>query len=428
MSENQNVKKDIVPPDKAAIFDAFDQIESDFNTLLNRCRGIIVESKDIHETVEEIRGVVQNSPTGSDDFMSEAESLKRRIDIFSTEVEGLKSDLQKVESDLSQLTSIFVNSSEPHKNSIPIPLEADGDSSKEIAIPFDDISNFLHESYHSIDNKRSTLKNWISGLESDIDSYSEFNQLTKSNLPRVDVEINQLREERARFSEKREQINEVVKQLNSKEREIENEVQKSKEEFNSMFRNIENKIEDIEEAQREVDSLKETASNLVTNRSAEHLGGEFEERKREIRKSVIFWNVASILSILGLIISSAVIYQDIIAGDVGGSSSISAISLLLPISVAVWFSSSNYRQRKRLMNEYEFRSTVALSLISFRELLEEDISEVEEEVIGEFVVETMNMVYSNPQENVANQDSNGGGSPVTPSRRVFSELNNRIDK
>lgn len=56
------------------------------------------------------------------------------------------------------------------------------------------------------------------------------------------------------------------------------------------------------------------------------------------------------------------------------------------------------------MHEYEFKSNMALSLMGFREVLQEDIPDDEQSKVGEFVIETMDKIYSNPQQNI---DQNG---------------------
>lgn len=164
--------------------------------------------------------------------------------------------------------------------------------------------------------------------------------------------------------------------------------------------------QEAETLEQEVRDLKNLGSDLVEGVASASLGEQFEKRKQELEGTLRYWKAGSLASILFLISVSGLIYQDLSAGT-GDDISLflSKIVLILPASVLVWFTVSNYNRQKRLMHEYEFKKNVALSLMGFREMLENEVSDSDEEVITQFIVDTLQTVYSNPQENISQADS-----------------------
>lgn len=224
-----------------------------------------------------------------------------------------------------------------------------------------------------------------------------------------DLEIDDLREQRAKLSSSIDDADRLIQKLKGKESEYE-----------ARLENLTESEREFEKLSSDVSDLKETASNLVKGQAGASIGKEFEERKEELRKSLRLWAIGSIVSIAILIISSFYMYYNIVNGQIEGVTAASSLTLILPISVAVWFTVSNYNKQKRLMNEYEFKSNVALSLMGFREVLKEDVPEEEQVKVGDFVSRTMERIYEDPYQNIGNQDAEE--NPVTPSQHAIMEL------
>jgi hypothetical protein len=183
-------------------------------------------------------------------------------------------------------------------------------------------------------------------------------------------------------------------------------------EFESRLEELENQHKEITEIRNEATSLREEYSQLVQWEAGDSIGGKlFEERKKKIQESSIAWLIGSFISIFLLIVASGFIYFDI-SSPAGGTVMISKILLLLPISVAVWFTVTNYSRQRKLMREYEFKEGVSKSMMGFVESFRQSLSDEEEEKIGEFINQTMEKIYSNPQENIS--DGNSDDSEKNP--------------
>lgn len=77
------------------------------------------------------------------------------------------------------------------------------------------------------------------------------------------------------------------------------------------------------------------------------------------------------------------------------------------------------------MEEYEFRARMALSLEGFREILRDERVSDDSEIVAEFVRDTMERIYLNPQENALNVDEGDDTSMIerqSPSRSIFPWL------
>ncbi|MGB9934090.1 hypothetical protein [Haloarcula amylolytica] len=191
---------------------------------------------------------------------------------------------------------------------------------------------------------------------------------------------------------------------------------------------INERIEQIDDKQEDLDELEDTARGLLERSTSAALGKQFADRKSELEENLGYWKAASALSIGILLTSAVVLYFNIINSGANPLSNVSKIALILPISVAVWFSVSNYNRQKRLMEEYEFKARMALSLTGFREVLEEETGEENNEMIVEFIIDTMDKIYSNPQENIQDEAANNQDTPLTNGQTPLVEVIRKLGK
>lgn len=186
---------------------------------------------------------------------------------------------------------------------------------------------------------------------------------------------------------------------------------------------IDNLEEELETKTKKIEDLQQTAEGLLERTTSGALGEQFDDRKKELEKTLQYWKAASVASILALLLAAGVLYADIRTGGSDALLSISKLALILPISVAVWFTVSNYSRQKKLMEEYEFKARMALSLNGFREVLREEVGEENQEEVAQFVTATMEKIYSNPQQNIENTGDKGQqGAESPPAQGPLVEL------
>ena len=171
------------------------------------------------------------------------------------------------------------------------------------------------------------------------------------------------------------------------------------------------KLSEIEESQERLEELEENASALLDKSTGTALGKQFADRKSELESNLRVWAGASVVSILTLVGSAAYVFAQIESVGGGVSINLAKVALLLPVSVAVWFSVSNYSRQKKLMEEYEFKSRMALSIGGFREVLNKESAD--SRVVSLFIISTMEKIFSNPQKNIAENEENEEASPTS---------------
>lgn len=229
--------------------------------------------------------------------------------------------------------------------------------------------------------------------------------------------LSDLQEQQRQINDRREELNRLINKTSEKEKKID-----------EALGDLENKKSEIDETVEEAKDLKETASNLVKGEASASLGEEFKQRKEELRETLRYWKAASTASILLLLASSLLIYLDVSSGGGSGLALLSKVAIILPISVSVWFTVSNYSQQKKLMNEYEFKANMALSLMGFREILKEDLPEDQQEKVGEFITDTMDKIYSNPYENIQGSEQQPDNVPLTGGQGSLAKLIQSLGK
>ncbi|TKX80267.1 hypothetical protein [Halorubrum sp. SD626R] len=203
--------------------------------------------------------------------------------------------------------------------------------------------------------------------------------------------------------EEREQ---AITERNKESRSLREQTEELKEEYQSELGKIKEKRKNAEEIEERLSNLEDTASDLLDRTTSSALGEQFAERKKELETPLRGWKIASALSIFLLLGASWIIYTDIGSSTGGITSNITKIGLLLPISVAVWFCVSNYTRQKRLIEEYEFKARMAISLVGFREALDNELDGNSDELIAEFMINTMENIYTNPQDNINSDEEN----------------------
>jgi hypothetical protein len=173
-------------------------------------------------------------------------------------------------------------------------------------------------------------------------------------------------------------------------------------------------------AQEEKFAKAEEATNILINKNKEleskviellslavggALGKTFGERKSELNRSESFWKKATFIAIIFLFSAAGLVYYELSTGIDETTVVMSKIALLIPASAAIWFTASNHNRERKLLEEYAFKSSISLSLDSYRKVLNEELSDGERDKIPEFLINSMEKIYSSPLENISKHPS-----------------------
>ena len=358
-----------------------------------KCKSLEENIDDLLSKLPEL----ENIPMALLDILLETKNLQNKAAGFQEQTEDgeISDEWEKITFELSEVES---NLLEPFNKDIIDLIEKAKESGKRIDSLSELEGDFkylskIEEAIESI-NKFEKLEAEFNSIEDKIDSFDkQFQRLT-----------NDLERDREEFEEQ-------IERLRSKEDEIEN--QRGE---------LEEKQNQVERLSSELEALEDEASNLLRESVSGKLAEEFGKRKDDLQDTLKYWKASSVMSIILLVGSSVWVYFDVSSTASSSAVALSKIALLLPASVAVWFTVSNYNQQKRLMHEYEFKKNIIRSLPGFRERLEALLPDEDQEKVAEAVLYTMENVYSNPQQNIDNEQSSNQEVPLGNSQGSVSSL------
>jgi hypothetical protein len=160
----------------------------------------------------------------------------------------------------------------------------------------------------------------------------------------------------------------------------------------------------------ELAALKEQIREQIQQANAFRLFGAFQSRQNDISKSKLFW----VWAIAGLVLISAGvtvwIAHEAQSYSVHSFAFWVKLSLTIPLGFAITFCTVQYSRERRLEEEYAFKSTISVSLNPYRDLvhsiLEKD-GQVDQSKYTEFVINSVNNVFTSPTERVFESDKKG---------------------
>ena len=257
--------------------------------------------------------------------------------------------------------------------------------------------NELQKKYNSLLVELEKANNIYDKIKEKYDSINE----NYSNSQDLITQHNELKNQ---FEEQNKTISGLVTNIQNNS----NQVDSQSNIINGFFNKVTEYETKLELAEQELQRLLEVNKDLenkvlelLSSAVGGVLGKTFGERKSELNKSEIFWKRSTFASILLLFVAATFIYIDLLKGVSESPVILSKITLLIPISAAVWFTASNYNRERKLLEEYAFKSSISLSLNSYRKVLNEELPDEEKNKISSFLINSMEKIYSSPLENIS---------------------------
>lgn len=246
----------------------------------------------------------------------------------------------------------------------------------------------IDQFYEEIEDDKATIDDIISSVKK---SQSELEQIkTNASTTQQDIE-----NEAQTVNERYEEVLKKTEKINDYEDRLENSLSE-----------IEQRSERIDAQQDDIQDLNDKISNLLSGAIAASLDQNFSEQKEELEDSAQFWARATFVAIGALFVFAVIIFRDITQISDLGVGTISRVTLLIPPLIGVWFTSKNYSQKRKLMDEYAFKATIAQTLEPSRDVLEAQLTtEGSDKQLAEFMVVSMGQIFRNPSEILNNSDS-----------------------
>ncbi len=180
------------------------------------------------------------------------------------------------------------------------------------------------------------------------------------------------------------------------------EIEKQKKDNDELVKNIKQLTERSEVLLRTSDDQLGRISSQVLANSFQGEGGKLDE-------SVQKWFSWLWATTLGLLIIAGVIVfiQLHGGGDLLEYGFLVKIALTSPVIYFITFLANQYSREKKLLEEYRFKATIALSFEAYRKLLREEVAalqindEKKQERVLDFIVESVSNIYSSPMKNIS---------------------------
>jgi len=213
-------------------------------------------------------------------------------------------------------------------------------------------------------------------------------------------------------NERNAQINDLLAQARSSQQEIstfEQDLQKlygEGQEFRDKIAKTERSAQQIVEQNNartkklldELTALEVQIRDSLQKATGVSLFHSFQERRNQIAKGKWIWAIlAGVFGIATIIWVSVLAYTcSAIAPALYFK-----LAVALPITLIVWFCIAQYNRERRLEEEYAFKSNISLSLVPYRDLVEEVLSkqgEAARDKYAEFVIDSVDKVFTAPAD------------------------------
>lgn len=261
--------------------------------------------------------------------------------------------------------------------------------------------------YEDVSKQKDTIEDIVSSAEKSQNNIDNIENSISSASKRAENDAETINEHYEEVLKKTEQINSYEERLKDN------------------ISEIENRSDQLTQQQQDIDEIEDRIDTLLNGAVAASLDRNFTERKNKLERAAKIWAGTTFIAIIGLIIGAFWIFENITQAGGFAVGTISRVTLLIPLLVGVWFTSRNYSRKRRLMEEYAFKSTMAQTLEPSRKVLESQESfEDTDAQLAEFMLVSMGQIFTNPSDIVEN-GSNSSEEDATNIQTVM-DLAKRI--
>lgn len=205
-----------------------------------------------------------------------------------------------------------------------------------------------------------------------------------------------------------------IDSIPQKKQEIEtlvSEIEILKQEIFEQKKNSEETKQIIDKTKEKTDEIQTLSLQQLGKISNEKLSNSFDKVKNDLKEDNKKWfswvlktSVTLLIAVVGI-----VIWQTIHGDTIFEISFLVKLALTSPIIYFDFFVSREYSRSKRLIEEYEFKSSIARSLEAYKEIIENLFVDKEGDEFKkklDFILESIGQLYSSPMRNIKENNSN----------------------
>lgn len=303
---------------------------------------------------------------------------------------------------------------------------------------YQELSKALKRDFDNLNTERTQLSDYLSAISQNLEDSKTQLASTTSNSAAIDsiftnAEANQklinqtttlleeeLKRSKSKVDEKLTELDDLITRVNQLLA-IQNKQKEEVDEF----------IKYTEDAHSTIENKKEEINTFVGLSGSITLGKRFMERGKELVASKRIWAVISVFALVGSIVWTIVVYSKFPANtgliwlDLAFN-----LGRILPAYAIVVFGINQYRKERNLEEEYMFKSTVAMTLPAYQDLLSTMVIEGDKkQTILTTISDSMKIVYKQPKIN--SEEVNSGiridtkDIKETLSKLIDTALNNK---
>lgn len=283
-------------------------------------------------------------------------------------------------------------------------LESQKDPTKEIY----DINNILKDAEKNLKEIRMASADIIN-----------INKKASSELDQLDNKSNKAEIIFKDINKKLETANAIIDSINDNMIKIESnrvksellsaEVKKDRDLIQNEIKSTSNSIKKIDDATTNANTASEKLNNLhqraedilkrsediLTHTGSSALGGNFNAQYETAKKFIYMWPVFGLIS-LGTAIWICMNAISSHSSD-GETSILIARIAISPIAlIGVWFSGNQYIKQKQIIEDYAYKKTIALSLISFKN----EIKNAETNHERDYILDALKELHKSPLDSL----------------------------
>lgn len=173
----------------------------------------------------------------------------------------------------------------------------------------------------------------------------------------------------------------------------------------------------INKQSQDVEGIKKQGSSLIKNVkdlevliknqlglvNATVLSNSFQKQADQLKGSVERWfKWVKIMTLVLFVLAFGIVaWQLLTFNTLWNVNFLIKLTLTSPVIFILIFVTKQYSREKRLLDEYSFKAAVALSFEAYRKLIKEEGTEgVDKNKIVEFIISSVNNIYTSPMENM----------------------------
>ncbi|MBU0611910.1 hypothetical protein KKB58_00540 [Patescibacteria group bacterium] len=271
----------------------------------------------------------------------------------------------------------------------------------------EELKKSSEEVLKSIQDKQEKIKQTTENIEANntkITSIKEDIEKRHENIKTINTNIT---EYKAAAEQNEAAIKTFFSEIDEYEKEIKNGLEKitetiktSKEKMDSNIKQHAEKTEDILNQNK---TLQDQILDILGKSIGTNLYLSFKEKAKWMKYQAVFWLILLGLSIWFLSSTGAHIFQELKPFFENGKITdltltfYLRLTLIFPAIYAVYFCAHQFQVTSKLLEEYDFKSSVAVALHHFKELVEKS---KENDKTQSFLTESIHKIFESPTEKV----------------------------